>query len=141
MLRGFACRLLLAAAVIDREQLDRHARLALSRAVPPLDAVSWLEGLLFGSGLLLLHQDDVWLVLDTWLRELDAEVFLETLPLLRRAFSGFETGERRIMADKVKQLQSGSPNRKNEARAPLRLNHERGARVLPVLARILGVEP
>ena len=140
MLRGFACRLLLAAIVIDREQLDRHARLALSRAVPPLDAVSWLEGLLFGSGLLLLHQDDVWLVLDTWLRELDGEVFLETLPLLRRAFSGFEAGERRIMADKVKQLQSGSPDRRNEARAPLRLNHENGARVLPVLARILGVE-
>lgn len=140
MLRGFACRLLLAAAVIDREELDRHARLALSRAVPPLDAVSWLEGLLFGSGLLLLHQDDVWLVLDTWLRELDSEAFLEALPLLRRAFSGFEKGERRIMADKVKQLDSGSPNRKTGARAPIQLNDQRAARVLPVLARILGVE-
>lgn len=140
MLRGFACRLLLSASVIGREELDRHARLALSRAVPPLDAVSWLEGLLYGSGLLLLHQDDVWLVLDAWLRELTGETFLEILPLLRRAFSGFEKGERRIMADKVRYLQAGSAHRRNDAPAFHRLNEARAAQVLPVLARILGVE-
>jgi hypothetical protein len=140
MLRGFACRLLLSASIIGREELDRHARLALSRAVPPLDAVSWLEGLLYGSGLLLLHQDDVWLVLDAWLRELTGETFLEVLPLLRRAFSGFEKGERRIMADKVRYLQAGSAHGRNDAPAFHRLNEARAAQVLPVLARILGVE-
>ena len=49
--------------------------------------------LLRGSGLVLLHEDALWSALDAWLRDLSAETFVELLPLLRRAFAGFQPPE------------------------------------------------
>ncbi len=141
LVRGYACRLLLDQHLISTEELARRARLALSPAVPPGQAASWVEGLLKGSGLTLLHQDELWKALDGWLIEFTAEQFQEVLPLLRRAFSGFAPAERRQMGGKVKSLGRESPSR------PLRtvdsdtsLDHSRARRVLPVLAQILGVD-
>jgi hypothetical protein len=60
--------------------------------------------LLRGPGLVLLHQDGLWLALDSWLQTLDAKAFNETVPLPRRAFSLFGTPERRTMGEKIKRL-------------------------------------
>jgi Family of unknown function (DUF5682) len=117
----------------------RRARLALSPAVPARDAAAWIEGLLRGSGLLLLHHDALWEALDAWLVDLSSETFSETLPLLRRAFSEFQAPERRKMGEKVKHL--GRAPAVAAQRADAGVDPERAARVLPVLAQILGVEP
>jgi hypothetical protein len=103
-------------------------------------------GLSTGGGLLLLHQDGLWLVLDNWLSELEPDDFTALLPLLWRAFSGCQAPERRKMGEKVRRLHSMSPAGTG-ARTPGSLapaagdiNRERADLVLPVLAKILGVK-
>ena len=108
IVRGWCCRLLLDARAISEAELYRLARLSLSSANPPAECAAWATGLLRGSGLALLHQDALWQVFDRWLSELSADVFVEMLPLLRRAFADFTGPERRHMGEKVKHLSSGS---------------------------------
>jgi hypothetical protein len=106
LVRGFSCRLLLEQHAIEEGKLQRLAGLALSPAVPVMQAAAWIEGLLRGSGLALLHHDALWLALDRWLCDVLPETFIELLPVLRRAFAGFQPPERRAMADKVKKINS-----------------------------------
>jgi hypothetical protein len=141
LIRGAACRLLVEQSVIDEAELRRRARLALSPAVAAHDAAAWAQGLIRGSGLVLLHQDGLWAALDEWLVELSGDSFTELLPLLRRAFSGFEPPERRAMGDKVKHLHRLAGARAEpDAASGGGLVRERADLVLPVLAHILGVE-
>lgn len=132
--RGFAVRLAFDRQRVTAEDLATRARLALSAAVKPADATSWLTGLLRGSGLLLLQHDMLWRVIDAWMAGLNHDDFLERLPLLRRAFAGFNPGERRQMGDKVKRLDG----KQAAPKADLVLDHDRAGRTLPVLAAVLG---
>jgi hypothetical protein len=141
LVRGWCCRLLLEHGVMDRAELHRRARLALSTAVPLLQAGAWIQGLLTGSGMLVLHQDGLWQALDLWLSGLTPETFVEMLPLLRRAFADFQPPERRAMGEKVKRLQpEASEPAPESADLEQHVNRQRAAMVLPVLAQILGVE-
>lgn len=140
---GRCCRLLLERKALGEEELRRLAGLALSPANPPSQAAAWIEGVLRGSGLLLLHQDVLWLALDWWLRELPSDAFAGLLPLLRRAFTGFEPPERRAMGEKVKHLRQtaaqGKPVPAGGGTVSEKINEERAKSVLPVLAHVLGV--
>jgi Family of unknown function (DUF5682) len=140
LVRGWACRLLLEARELDDDQLQTLARLALSPANPSTQAAAWVEGVLRGSGLLLLHQDGLWRALDRWLSGLSEDGFTDTLPLLRRAFSGFQAPERRGMGGKVARLRAGGRSSTVPSAEALEIDHERAATVLPILAQILGVE-
>lgn len=142
LVRGWCCRLLLDQRVLDSAELQRLARLALSPATPALQAAAWVEGVLRGSGLILLQQDGLWLALDGWLADLAPETFTAMLPLVRRAFSGFQRPERRSMGEKVKHLRSGDRTgaRPGGMDGLENINHERARLVLPVLAQILGVQ-
>jgi hypothetical protein len=143
--RGWSCRLLLEQKVIDEAELQRRARLALSPATPTSEAAAWAFGLMRGSGLVLLHQDGLWAALDEWLDALPPDGFTELLPLLRRAFSGFQPPERRSMGEKVRKLRTraetaGHPGAVEPDAGLAELDRERADRVLPVLALILGVK-
>jgi hypothetical protein len=140
LVRGWSCRLLLETQAMDEAELERLARLALSPATPATQAAAWVEGVLRGSGLVLLHLDSLWVTLDRWLRALDGDTFMAVLPLLRRAFSGFQAPERRSMGEKVLALASGGRPKSQRATASTLIEEERAASVLPVLAQILGVE-
>ncbi|HVX11125.1 MAG TPA: DUF5682 family protein [Pirellulales bacterium] len=140
LVRGWCCRLLLERRVFDDDQLERHARLALSPALPAAQAGAWVEGLLRGNSLVLLHQDGLWTALDRWLHGLSGETFVELLPLLRRAFANFEPPARRAMGEKVKHLPTGTPARMKSAETgEADVDQRRARQVLPVLAHILGV--
>jgi Family of unknown function (DUF5682) len=141
--RGWCCRLLLDARAISAEELYRLARLSLSPVNPPSECAAWATGLLRGSGMALLHQDALWQVFDRWLAELSAPVFVEMMPLLRRAFADFTAPERRQMGNKVKRLGSGLGERPVAPFSPVEdtdIDHERASRVLPILAHILGTK-
>lgn len=135
MMRGRSCRLLLEQRVLEESDLQRLARLALSPATPTDQAAAWIEGILRGSGILLLHQDRLWLALDEWLRGLNTETFTALLPLLRRTFSEFQPPERRAMGDKIRHLHRGA---RTVQAAEEPLDEERAARVIPILAQILS---
>jgi hypothetical protein len=141
LISGWCCRLLLDARSISNDDLYGLARLSLSPANPPANCAAWATGLLRGNGMALLHQDALWRVFDRWLCELSPPVFMEMLPLVRRAFADFTGPERRQMGEKVRHLGSST----GELAAPsgsttetAQVDHERAARVLPVLAQIIG---
>ena len=140
LLRGACCRRMLEQEVIDAAEMGRLASLALSPTLPPGEVAAWLNGLLRGSGMVLLHQDALWQVMDLWLAGLPADVFTEMLPLVRRAFSDFSPAERRQMGDKMKRLSSASGTAAHLAPIPSAGLHPVRSRLpLPVLAHILGV--
>ena len=102
LLSGLATRLLFDKNICTAAQTGDAVRLHLSRASLPTEAAQWLEGFLYGSGLLLLHHTELWQTLDGWVRDLQADTFAELLPLLRRTFSQFSAPERQKMLDLVK---------------------------------------
>lgn len=141
LIRGRSCRLLLDQQALTESEMQDLIQLALSPAVPVTQAAAWIEGVVRGSGLLLLHQDHLWRALDQWLSELNADNFIQLLPILRRAFANFQTPERRQMGEKVKQLHrplQATGYSGQEGQAPI--NHEHAAHVLPLLAQLLGVK-
>jgi hypothetical protein len=140
LVRGRSARLLLDRGALDKGELQLLARLALSTVTPAPQAAAWVEGVLQGGGLTLLHQDGLWQALDGWLSELAPEEFVALLPLLRRSFSSFQAPERRAMGEKVKKLRLVGPGAQAHAGddGMEAINRERADRVLPVLAQILG---
>ena len=139
LVRGWCCRLLLDAGTLDEDGLHRLAGLALSPAVPAPQAAAWVEGVLRGSGLVLLQRTGLWRALDGWLAGLAPDTFVTLLPLVRRAFSDFEPAERRAMGEKVRKL-GGEMGTEHADDGTGDLDHRRASRTLPVLARIMGVE-
>jgi hypothetical protein len=144
LVRGWCCRILFERQQLDDAELQRRAGLALSPAVPRAQAAAWLEGVLRGSGVLLLHLEGLWSALDRWIVSLAADEFTGLLPLVRRAFADFNQAERRAMGEKIARLMRGEREGAGargggQDRAIARVDAARAARVLPVLAHLLGV--
>jgi Family of unknown function (DUF5682) len=135
LLAGRCCRLLLDEGQLNGTQSAQRLNLALSRAVEPAHAAVWIEGFLQGSGLLLLHDKEIWTVLDEWVTALHPDAFIALLPLLRRTFAAFTAAERRQMAERVKQ---GSAGQKTVVVADL--DGDRASLALPLIAQLLGLE-
>lgn len=134
---GRACRLLLAQHVLGEDALSRRASHALSPSVEPATAARWLEGLLEGEGALLAEQPALLALLDAFLVGLATDAFQAQLPLLRRALSGMSAGGRRMVAQ---QLARTGPGRRAQPERASALDAARAARLLPVFARVLGVD-
>jgi len=136
--RGRSARLLLEQRVLSADELARRASLALGQSVEPAHAAQWIEGLVEGQGVLLVHQEELLTVLDRWLESLGGDQFQAQLPLLRRGFSGLAPAERRAVARQMKTRASGGAAKR--ASAAEELDPERVRRVLPVLAQLLGAD-
>jgi hypothetical protein len=132
---GRACRLLLEQRTLDAQEAARRFSLALSQGNGPTEAASWVEGFLRGSGLLLIHDETLWTVVDEWLCSLSDDDFTHVLPILRRTFSTFASPERRQMGERV----TGG-RRLSSRKAVVGVDVSRGDLVLPVVAHILGLE-
>jgi hypothetical protein len=128
---------LLDAGAIDGDEAARRLNLSLSRAVEPAQAAAWVEGLLKGSGLFLLHDRALWDVLDGWISGLPSESFSLVLPLLRRTFSTFTPSERRQMGQRA---ESGPDRRGVKTGIETDLDVVRAEAVLPLLCRLLGID-
>lgn len=141
LLAGRAVRLLMDAGRFDSEEAARRLGLALSAANEPARSAAWIEGFLKGSGLLLLHGEAVWRVLDEWLGDLKADVFTQVLPLLRRTFSTFEPAERRQMGERAKKgaAPPGVAARRAGAAAGGDFDATRAEEVLPLVRTLLGL--
>ncbi|MEV5316361.1 DUF5682 family protein [Streptomyces sp. NPDC052687] len=104
VIRGRAVRLLLDDGVLDPGEAARLMGLALSPGTPPGDAAAWIEGFIGGGGggMLLVHDERLLGLVDTWLTRVPADAFTDVLPLLRRTFSAYEAGVRRTLGELVK---------------------------------------
>jgi len=136
LLAGRLTRLLLDAGRLGIEEVRRRLRLPLTVGTPPAHGAAWVEGFLAGGGLLLVHDDALLELLDGWLADIPADAFNDVLPLLRRTFGGFASGERRAIGERI----AGSGAAGRAGAEPLVLDHERAALVLPTLSALLGRE-
>ncbi len=97
LLTGGCVRILYDKNVFNIHQTTTLMRFALSRGSGVSYAAAWLEGFLNGSGLLLIHNETLWQILDEWVEEIEMERLKELLPILRRTFSNFSPSERQKM--------------------------------------------
>ena len=137
LVAGRAVRLLIEHEAWSVEQTAQALSLACSNPINPLASAEWLEGFLQGSGLLLVMNDALWQILHDWVASLNDTVFTELLPLLRRTFSTFASGERRQLAQRVGNgaITLGPGNAQ-----PGEVSSTRAALVLPLLAQIYGAQ-
>ncbi|MFC4125446.1 DUF5682 family protein [Nocardia rhizosphaerae] len=130
---GRAVRLLCDAGRIDDADSARRLAAALSIGNTPAAKAAWIDGFLGGRGLLLVHDRELLRRIDDWLRELAEDQFVATLPLLRRTFGAFESGERRAIGQALRDTGSATT-----IAAPTAVDPERGRVALRAAAMILG---
>ena len=136
LIAGRASRLLLEGQQIDTTDAARRFGLALSAANPPARTAAWIDGFLRNSGILLLHDDKLWGVIDEWVTGLTPDHFTGALPLLRRTFATFAGPERRQMGDRVAR---GAVRPVSVPEGPDGFDAARADKALPLLAKLLGL--
>jgi hypothetical protein len=138
LISGRLTRLLLDAGRLTAGDAAARMSRELSAAAPAAAAASWAEGFLAGSGLLLLHDDQLLSLADSWLAGLSADAFAAALPALRRTFGEFAPPERRAIGGKAARL-DGSGRPPPAAPSPDDdLDDARAAGAVRTVAAILG---
>lgn len=132
LLQGRAVRILLDNKDDRPDDTARRMSLALSRGTAPEVAGAWVEGFLHGSGLLLVYDETLWGLINGWLAGVTNEAFIQLLPLLRRTFSTFPTGER-------KQISMKFGHRQTSAQAGVTYDTGQVEQMLPLLEKLLGL--
>jgi hypothetical protein len=149
VVRGRSVRLLLDEGELAQEEAARLMGLVLSPGTEPADGAAWIDGFVGGGsgGMLLVHDERLLALVDTWLTGVPADAFTDVLPLLRRTFSAYETGVRRTLGELVRR--GPAPRANAEATgsgsgsgipgfAP-DLDTGRADAVLPMLSLLLGL--
>lgn len=133
---GRACRILLDAGIMEVDAIGVLMSRALSPSVDPAQAAAWLEGFLHGSGMLLITDDRLWQMVDAWVCAVPSDLFTALLPLVRRTVATFPLGERRLLGERIKR---GAAHAVPSATGNTAFDPARAARVLPIVAALLGV--
>lgn len=136
LVQGTCCKLLYDAQALDAEATAGEFSRALSVGREPAFSAEWLEGFLADAAMVLLLDETIWDITNSWVAGLDAAAFQEVVPLLRRTFAMFHAPERRKLAEKVKH--GGAPGQKAGA-VVVDLDLQRAESVLPVLRMLLGI--
>ena len=135
VLGGYNTRLLVDHKLIVGEELVKAFYYAMSAATGPGIAASWLEGFLKGGGTILLIDNDLWNVVNNWVEQLEENLFVQVLPLLRRTFAEFSKPERRRLGEKVR---SGAGGVNVVQKTSTDIDHERAKQGIDVVLRLLG---
>lgn len=129
---GRANRMLLDAGALPAEEVARRLSRRLSTGSDPLSAAGFLDGLVAGDALLLVHEPTLLRLVDGWLAEVGSDTFDALLPLLRRTFADFAPAERRTIGQ---QLTTGAgPEVQAET-----IDAERADPAVQALARLMGL--
>jgi hypothetical protein len=134
LVAGRATRLLLDEAIIDSVDAARRMRLVLSPGADPSVGAGWVEGFLRDSGTILLHDQDLFDTIDRWVTDMPQDAFDNVLPLLRRTIATFSVPERRSIGERI------LAGRRERSAAAAGIDERRADLVMPILARILGVD-
>jgi hypothetical protein len=131
LLVGRMVRLLRDSGSITETAAAQRLSRALSVGSTPTAKAGWVDGFLGGGGLVLVHDRALLTLIDTWVRQLREQDFIDTLPLLRRTFGAFEAGERRAIGQAVRGGRRVETTVETDAR--------RGRAAMAVVTDILGV--
>lgn len=130
LLVGRMVRLLRDSGSITETAAAQRLSRALSVGSAPTAKAGWVDGFLGGGGLVLVHDRALLTLIDTWVRQLREQDFVDTLPLLRRTFGAFEAGERRAIGQAVRGGRRVETTVETDTR--------RGRAAMAVVAEILG---
>ncbi len=134
---GCTVRLLFDNNRLTKEASSNLFSYFLSASNEPVDVAHWMEGFLRGSGLILIYDDRIWNLIYKWVEQVEHEVFMELLPVLRRAFSKFPFGERRQIGQKAKSgLTSSSTIDTGDE--TIAFDEQQAASILPFITKLLG---
>lgn len=139
LLQGLATRLLLDEGLWQAAEAAQALSLHLSSGVEPLQAAAWLEGFLNRNAMVLLHDQQLWQLVNDWLCGLSEAHFTHILPLVRRTFAAFSASERRDLGQRANQ--AGGPAAAASANAAPLWDEALAALPVPFLRTILGVAP
>lgn len=139
LLQGLATRLLLDEGLWQATEAAQALSLHLSSGVEPLQAAAWLEGFLNRNAMVLLHDQQLWQLVNDWLCGLSEAHFTHILPLVRRTFAAFSASERRDLGQRARQ--AGGPAAAASANAAPLWDEALAALPVPFLRTILGVAP
>jgi hypothetical protein len=132
---GYAHRLLYDAGAMEFERLSRAFSLSLSPGNSPTHAAAWVEGLLSGSGAVLIHDDRLRSLVDGWIRDVSDEHFLQVLPLVRRTFAQFPAPERRQIGESLQFKDS-----KQQTQEATDFDEPAARAMLPILKKIWNLD-
>jgi hypothetical protein len=138
LISGRVTRLLLDAERVTLEEAAARMTRELSAGAPAPTAAGWVEGFLSGSGLLLVHDQRLLRLADTWLAGLDGDTFQVVLPALRRTFGTFAPPERRAIGEQAGRLARG-PAAAAAPRTQDDYDAGRAAAAVRTVAEILGL--
>ena len=120
----------------EGKEVERRMGLAIAPAVEPVKSMAWIDGFLRSSGLILLHNEELWQILHEWVGSVKSETFPQLLPLLRRTFSTFTAPERNQIGALARR---GTAVRSNSISSDT-IDEDRARKVLPLVAQILGLD-
>lgn len=140
LLQGLATRLLLDEGLWQATEAAQALSLHLSSGVEPLQAAAWLEGFLNRNAMVLLHDQQLWQLVNDWLCGLSEAHFTHILPLVRRTFAAFSASERRDLGQRARQAGGTAAAAASANAAPL-WDEALAALPVPFLRTILGVAP
>ena len=140
LLQGLATRLLLDDGLWQAGDAAQALSLQLSSGADPLKAAAWLEGFLNRNAVVLLHDAQLWQLVNGWLCSLGEAHFTHILPLVRRTFSAFSASERSDLGQRARQGGASTAHAAASASAPP-WDAELAALPLPLLHTILGIAP
>jgi hypothetical protein len=135
LLAGRLNRLLLDAGLLEVAEAGRRMGLVLTIGVPADRAAAWIEGFLTGDGLLLVHDERLLRLVDSWLTGIPRTAFVEVLPLLRRTFSEYPAPQRRQIGERAVRLGGADPGARP---TDPDLDPERAELVMPTVEVLLG---
>jgi hypothetical protein len=104
LLAGRLTRTLLDAGDLPADEARKTLARALTHGPTVVERAAFAEGFLSASALLLIHDPEVLAIVDGWMTGLGDDDFLEVLPVLRRAFGGFNRPERTAIAERAAHL-------------------------------------
>jgi hypothetical protein len=135
LVAGRANRILVDGGRLPADEAALRLSRQLSVGTPPRHSAAWLDGLLEGEAVLLLHDATLLEIVDEWVDRVDESTFEDLLPLLRRTFSRYEAAERRQLATRVRNLDSD-----HAPSATASLDLDRGLPAGRRVAELLGLE-
>lgn len=138
LIYGRVTRLLLDAGEVAMDEAAARMTRELSAGAEAAAAAGWAEGFLSGSGLLLVHDERLLGLADSWLAGLADDTFQAVLPALRRTFGSFLPPERRAIGERAGRL-DGTGRPAPAARDEDDLDQERAAIGTRTVALILGM--
>lgn len=109
IIRGYCCKVLYDARILDNEATGDEFSKALSTNNSADSSANWLEGFLEDAAAVLLLDDNIWNIVNSWLLGLEEVIFLQIVPLLRRTFSLYGNVEKRKIAERVVRGKTSRP--------------------------------